>query len=102
MVRGSFELIVRFAVLALAVSACGAASVADTTPPPPATEAEMEVFCERYEEVRDADYQTKYESLAEVAPEEIRGALVRAASNPGPTEDDTTIEAFLERCELNG
>lgn len=58
----------------------------------------MEVFCERYEEVRDQDYQTKYESLAEIAPAEIRGALVRAAANPGPTEDDTKIEEFLERC----
>ena len=99
MERGTFTRIVRFAVIALAVSACGTTAVTDTTSPPPATEAETKIFCERYEQVRDQDYQTKYESLAEVAPAEIRGALVRAAANPGPTEDDSKIEAFLERCE---
>ena len=102
MERTSLTLALRFTVFALVISACGTAAVPDTTSPPPATEVEIEVFCERYEEVRNQDYQTMYESLAEVAPAEIRGALVRAASNPGPTDDDTKIEDFLDRCDATG
>ena len=83
----------------MALVACSGSTDATTTSPPPATAEEMEIFCARYAEVENLDYQAKYEALLEVAPAEIEGPLFRVTNNPGPTEDDTRVEEFLDRCE---
>ena len=91
-------------VIALLIAACGSAENAGTTIPPPATQAELDVFCEGYEEVRDVSIGEQWEELLAVAPGEIHGELIRlTAGAPGESywEDRETVEAFMKRCELD-
>jgi hypothetical protein len=60
-------------LLMILLAACGQEVAGDTTTPPPATEAEIEAFCARHEEVRDLDYGSKFTALPEVAPTELKG-----------------------------
>ena len=61
-------------------SACGGGETVESTLPAPATEAEMEVFCARYEEVKNQS--DKWLELEKVAPVEIKGQLFRLANGP--------------------
>ena len=88
-------------VVAMIAVGCGQANgSATTTTPPPATESQIEVFCERHQEVRNLDYHAKYTALLDVAPAELDGPLFRMVNNPGPTDDDAKVLAFInEHCE---
>lgn len=93
----------RWAVLAMAVliAACGNGGGSTSTTPPPATPEEVAVFCDRYAEVRDQDWQSMMSGLIDVAPAEIRGSVVRIANGPsdGYWQDRRVVEEFMERCD---
>ena len=87
-------------MVSLMLSACGDVSVDGTTTlPPPATEAEMEVFCARYHEVKGQE--DRWVELEKVSPAEIKGAMFRLINGPseGYWADRETVEAFERRCE---
>ena len=87
-------------LLMILLAACGPEVAGDTTAPPPATEAEIEVFCARHEKLRDLDYGSKFMALLEVAPTELTGPLTRMVNNPGRTDDDALVEEFIvTHCE---
>lgn len=85
------------ATLLVIVSSCDA-SPSSTTAPPPASAEEVELFCERYSEVRDRSRQEVLVELLEVAPAEIVGPIKRASELGGSFEDDEAIDAFIDRC----
>lgn len=95
----SLRLKVLFPVLLILVSCSGSAADETTTVPPPATQAEMEVFCARFHEVKDQS--DKWAELEKVAPAEIKGALFRLANGPseGYWDDRETVEEFETRCD---
>ena len=66
--------------IAVGSAACGGGETVESTLPAPATEAEMEVFCARYEEVKNQS--DKWLELEKVAPVEIKGQLFRLANGP--------------------
>lgn len=67
-------------------------------PVPTASAAEVEVFCERFGEVKQQSRQDILVALRDVAPAEIRGPISRAAELEGSAEDDERIDAWFERC----
>lgn len=88
-------------MLLLLVVSCGDSSTVDSTSPPqPATEAEMEVFCEKYETVSSQSWSDLTVALIDVSPEEIRAEMIRASEPPGETweEDRNAVEDFIARC----
>jgi hypothetical protein len=89
------------ATLLLVVASCGDAENADSSSPPePATEAEMELFCEKYETVSSQSWSELTAALIDVSPEEIRAEMIRASEPPGETwaEDLEAVEDFIARC----
>ena len=58
----------------------------------------MEVFCNRYDEVKDLA--ERWRELEEVAPAEIKGALFRLINGPSEKywEDREAVETFEARC----
>jgi hypothetical protein len=70
--------------------------------PEPATAAEIAELCDRYDEVRDLEIGQMWTELIDVAPDEIRGSLVRlTAGAPGETywDDRGIVEDYLnEHC----
>ncbi len=88
--------------LLLVLASCGGAETADTADQSsPATEAEMAVFCEKYETVREQSWSEMTAALIDVSPDEIKVAMVRTSEPPGETwaEDLDAVEKFLERCD---
>lgn len=67
------------------------------TEPPPASAEEVEIFCQRYDEVRDW---SRHEVLAllDVTPEVTFDAVKRASERNGSFEDDAAIDVFIDRC----
>ena len=85
----------------LVVVACGGSgTVGSTSPPEPATEAEMELFCEKYATVSSQSWSDLTVALIDVSPEEIRAEMIRASEPPGETweEDRNAVEDFIARC----
>ena len=82
----------------LMMIACGGETTADAIDPPAATPAEMEIFCGRYEEVKNLA--EKWQELEKVAPPEIKGAFVRVGNGPseGYWDDLAAAEEFVNRC----
>lgn len=83
----------------LILVSCSGPAADTTTVPPPATEAEMEVFCARYHEVKNRS--DRWAELEKVAPAEIKGALFRLANGPSENYwvDRDTVEGFEARCD---
>ncbi|HEY7704244.1 MAG TPA: hypothetical protein VID03_05375 [Acidimicrobiia bacterium] len=89
-------------LMALATFACGGSEATVTTgEPPPATEAEMATFCEKYETVRSQSWGEMTAALIEVSPDEIKAVMIRASEPPGETwfEDRQAAEEFMARCD---
>lgn len=84
---------------ALVISSCSGTATVGSTPPQLATEAEMETFCTRYEEVKNQS--DKWRELEKVAPNEIKGQLIRLANGPSENywQDREVVEEFEQRCE---
>jgi hypothetical protein len=69
-------------------------------PLPPPTEAEMELFCSRYEEVKDLSFSEMSAALVDYAPDDIRGNLISASEQPllAFRRGQGTIYEFISRC----
>ncbi len=80
------------------IASCDSTMATGTEPPPPATAEEVEIFCERYADVRDQSRHEVMYELLDVAPDEIIGAVKRASERNGSFEDDVAIDAFIDRC----
>lgn len=96
-----FRLIV-CGTLAMLVAACGGPSSSSTsTLPPAATAAEVEVFCERYDEAKGLSIGEMWGEVLEVAPAQISGELVRLINGPSENfwDDKAVVDEFLGRCE---
>jgi hypothetical protein len=86
----------------VAIASCGTAQTTEpTVSPQPATEAEMEAFCEAYESVRNQSWGELTAALIEVSPAEIQDEMIRTSEPPGESweEDRVAVEAFLDRCD---
>jgi hypothetical protein len=93
---------VALAILVVAVVACGGAETTVTTAQPqPATQAEMEQFCAKYDTVRSQSWGEMTAALVEVSPAEIKDEMSRTSQPPGETwaEDREAVEDFLDRCD---
>lgn len=97
--RKPLKLLAVIPAVALLASCSGSAADETSTVPPPATQAEMEVFCARYQEVKDRS--DKWAELEKVAPAEIKGALFRLANGPSENYwvDRDAVEEFETRCD---
>jgi len=82
----------------LILAGCGGGIANDATIPPAATPAEVEIFCGRYEEVKNLA--EKWQELEKVAPPEIKGAFFRVSNGPseGYWDDLAAAEEFVNRC----
>lgn len=94
---GSLRRLAPVGALLLVISCQGSTSTS-TEPPPPATPEEVEVFCDRYAEVRHESRQEVMLALLDVAPAEIFGAIKRASELNVSFEEDEAIDAFIDRC----
>lgn len=85
----------------LLVAACGGPSSSSTSEAPAATDAEVEVFCERYEQAKTLSFGEMLAEIEKVAPAQIRGELVRLINGPGEKfwDDKAVVDDFLRRCE---
>lgn len=79
----------------------GGEAEAGTTIPPPPTDAEMMIFCEKYDTVRERSWDELTAALVEVSPAQIKGPMFRTSQPPGETwaEDKEAVEEFLRRCD---
>lgn len=85
--------------MTMAVGACTASPNTTTLAPMQATLAEIEVFCQVYESVRDQSRQEMMATLYEVAPSDVKGPIKRASELSSTFEDDSAIGDFLKNCD---
>lgn len=97
--KGRRRFLIGLAVIS-AVSCSGDPGRSGTTAhPEPATEEQLAVFCDVYDENLNESRQDLMAALSEVAPAEIEGPIKRAAELNSSFDDDAAIAEFLKRCD---